>query len=157
MKNSKFLSLLFVLAASMLLVNCTTDPIPGPQGEDGIDGIDGVDGADGTASCTECHSLSHREPINASYLFSGHAEGGAVGYAGKIGSCAKCHSNEGHIDYMEYGMANAEGYSDPTAISCNTCHNKPPYVSRLTHSRAPRMCSRTSLSGLQIEYDLVTK
>lgn len=121
MKNSKLLSLLLVLTASMFLIQCTTDPIPGPPGEDGMDGVDGVDG---TASCTECHSLTHREPIEMSYLYSGHAEGGAVGYAGSRASCAMCHSNEGHIDYMEHGATHPDGYEDPTPVSCTTCHSK---------------------------------
>ncbi len=125
MKKFKIIATLIVIMSSLSLVQCTTEPIPGPPGQagiNGIDGVDGVDGLDGTASCTACHSESHREPIVSSYLYSGHSAGGAVGYAGSRASCAQCHSNEGHIDYMETGATNPDGYSDPTAISCTTCH-----------------------------------
>ncbi len=128
MKKLKFIGFLTILLTSLIFIQCThDDPIPGPQGIagiDGIDGVNGIDGTDGTASCTSCHSDSHREPINSSYLYSGHAAGGAVGYAGSRASCAQCHSNEGYIDYMTLGSTNPDGYSNPTPISCTTCHDQ---------------------------------
>ncbi|MEL4455119.1 hypothetical protein [Lutimonas vermicola] len=129
MKNSKFINLLLIVATSLLLVNCTTDPIPGPAGEDGIDGIDGVDGITGTTECASCHNISTSEAVHASYLYSGHAAGGAVGYAGKRGSdkgsCTQCHSNEGYIDYVETGTVQLSvAYENATPISCTGCHNK---------------------------------
>ena len=121
------LALGVILLISLSFTSCThDDPVPGPQGIaglDGTDGTDGVDGEDGTASCTECHSESHRDPIERSYLYSGHAAGGAVSYAGSRASCAQCHSNEGYIDYMELGATNPDGYANPTPISCTTCHD----------------------------------
>jgi hypothetical protein len=117
MRNSKLISLMLLLAAGMLSIQCTTDPIPGPPGEDGIDGIDG---AKGTAECAVCHNVEKSEAVHASYLFSGHAEGGATGYAGGRDRCAKCHSNEGFIDYVTTGAAT--NYENPTNISCTTCH-----------------------------------
>lgn len=127
MKKVKIIAFLIILTSSLSFVQCTTEPIPGPPGQagiNGIDGTDGVDGVDGTASCTACHSENHREPIISSYLYSGHAAGGAVGYAGSRANCAQCHSNEGYTDYLETGAANPEGYESPTRIDCNTCHNK---------------------------------
>ncbi len=113
-------------ALSLIFIQCTTDApeaIVGPQGPQGTDGIDGVDGTDGTASCVECHSDTHRLPIINSYTYSGHAEGGAVGYAGSRAACAQCHSNEGYIDYMTYGATDPDGYENPTPISCTSCHD----------------------------------
>lgn len=128
MKNLKLLSFLMILASSLMFIQCTSDPIDGSQGIAGIDGIDGVDGADGvdgvngTASCVACHSESHRTPIEASYKLSGHAEGGAVGYAGRREDCTRCHSNEGYINYITGKPAVA--IANPTPVSCTTCHNK---------------------------------
>jgi len=125
MKKLKFIAFLIILSTSLIFVQCTNESVPGPEGVagiDGLDGVDGIDGVDGTASCTSCHSNNHRDPINSSYLYSGHAAGGAVEYAGSRSSCARCHSNEGYIDYMTLGSTNPDGYSDPTPISCTTCH-----------------------------------
>ena len=126
MKNFKLISFLIIIATGLLFVQCTTDPIAGPAGEDGIDGVDGTDGLDGasgTTECASCHNIATSEAVHASYLFSGHAAGGAVGYAGSRASCAQCHSNEGYIDYVTYGATNEEGYTSPTPISCTTCHD----------------------------------
>ena len=128
MKNFKFLGIICLLVAGLMFVSCTSEPIPGPQGLAGIDGVDGQngqngqDGTDGEATCVACHSESHRAPINASYDLSGHAAGGAVGYAGGRSSCTYCHSNEGFIDWME-GMP-AVNRTDQTPISCTACHSK---------------------------------
>lgn len=124
MRNLKFLDF-FMLALSLsLFIQCTTDPIPGPQGEDGMDGIDGVDGVDGTASCTACHSFSHREPIEYSFNFSGHATGTAYSYAGTQANCAQCHSNQGYIQYITTGMTNPDGYTNVAPFTCTSCHGK---------------------------------
>lgn len=126
MKKIKLISFLILIATSLLFVQCTTDPIPGPAGVDGIDGddgVDGIDGASGTTECASCHNIGTSEAVHSSYLFSGHAAGGAVGYAGSRASCAQCHSNEGYVDYVSFGATNEEGYANPTPISCNTCHD----------------------------------
>ena len=119
-----------ILVSSLLFIQCTSDPIAGPQGIAGIDGVDGVDGingqdgSDAEASCIACHSNSNRDPIHTSYAMSGHAAGGAVGYAGGRSGCAQCHSNEGYIDYMETGATNPDGYTGQGVIGCTTCHSK---------------------------------
>jgi len=126
MKNIKFLSFLMI-ATSLLFIQCTTDPIPGPAGVDGVngtDGLNGVDGASGTAECAECHNVSNDEAVHSSYLFSGHAAANTLNYARFGTDCAECHSNEGYVDWMEYGMGSEDGYAELSAISCNTCHNK---------------------------------
>jgi len=116
-----------IVASSLMFIQCTSDPIMGPQGEAGIngvngdDGTNGVDGVDSTTDCRECHSNGHRDPIHASYELSGHAGGGAVGYAGSRASCAQCHSNEGYVEYTERGLT--QDWANPTRIDCKTCHS----------------------------------
>lgn len=124
MKNIRFFSFLMIAATSLLFVQCTTDPVPGENGQDGMDGADGQDGASGTTECASCHNVATSEAVHASYLYSGHAAGGAVGYAGSRASCAECHSNEGYIDYAINGSTNELGYENPTPISCTTCHGQ---------------------------------
>ena len=116
-----------LIATSLIFVQCTHESVAGPQGVagiDGINGIDGIDGKDGAASCTDCHSNTHRLPIESSYPYSGHASGSTVAFAGSRAACAQCHSNEGYIDYMTHGTTNPAGYANPTRIDCNTCHDK---------------------------------
>ena len=130
MKNLKLIGFLVIFASSLTFIQCTSDPIMGPQGisgidgTDGIDGVNGVNGVDGTASCVACHNNSHREPINESYAMSGHAAGGAVGYAGGRNGCAQCHSNEGYLDYLNTGATNPDGYTGQGPVSCMTCHDQ---------------------------------
>ncbi|NOY48377.1 MAG: hypothetical protein GXO84_09335 [Chlorobi bacterium] len=49
MKNLKLFSFL-IIASSLLFVQCTSDPIPGPAGADGVDGVDGVSTGPGTST-----------------------------------------------------------------------------------------------------------
>jgi len=140
MKNLKFISFLMLIASSLIFVQCTHESVPGPQGVAGIDGINGIngidgkDGKDGAASCTECHSDSHRLPIESSYPYSAHANQ-TIMYNGMTlaeyanqsffgGSCTQCHTNEGYIDYMNTGATNPGSYANPTRIDCKTCHDK---------------------------------
>ena len=113
-----------MLASSFLFINCTSDPIDGRTGTSGIDGIDGVaglDGLDSTADCRSCHSNEHRDPIKESFAMSQHAAGATVAYAGGRASCARCHSDEGYVNYMT--GKTAVDIASPSAISCNTCHD----------------------------------
>ena len=127
MKNLRLLGFLMILASSSLLINCTSDPIQGPPGADGSDGIDGIDGVDSTTDCRTCHSNAYREPIEAGYAISTHAIGGHVfGETVTEGrnryACARCHSNEGFMDQIDYGSTEEEGYKLVTPISCTGCH-----------------------------------
>ncbi len=142
MKNLKLISFLIILTSGLLFTQCTHDTVEGPQGvagidgKDGTDGKDGKDGADATASCVECHSDSHREPIESSFLESMHFENHMMyngmtlaEYANQSmfrGSCVKCHVSEGYIDFIDSGRpANYMGpvYDVPEGISCTTCHD----------------------------------
>lgn len=140
-----------IIASSLMFIQCTSDPIAGPQGLAGADGIDGINGVDGTngvdgmdstASCVACHSESHRGPVEASYKLSLHAmdplhtdrgTGDLINtsdYTNR-GSCAQCHTSEGYIDYVSgFPVAPGGGYPDDLSydygkqtISCNTCHS----------------------------------
>ena len=125
MKNFRLIGFLMMLASSALFVNCTSDPIAGPEGIagiDGTDGLDGIDGLDSTADCRACHSKEHRDPIKAEYALSGHATGTSWSYAGTREGCAQCHSNEGFADFQSTGMV-LPGSLTGNAITCNGCHN----------------------------------
>jgi len=146
MKNFKFLHLLLLFASSLLLINCTTEPLypEGPAGLDGVDGKDGtngVNGASGTTECATCHNVAKSESTHASYLFSGHynenmdhdvdgdgvndplSQYGNRGFGGL--SCTACHTSDGFKDWSRGGIA-AGGqhpvYAGVQTISCNTCH-----------------------------------
>ena len=136
MKNLKLIGFLIIVASSLMFIQCTSDPIMGPKGEAGIDGVDGADGADGAdgidtvANCIECHSDTHRDPINDSYDLSGHANQ-TIMYTGQTlaqytngfygGSCNMCHSNEGYTEFQESGTTQV--YDNPTRVDCKTCHS----------------------------------
>ncbi len=132
MKISNLRTILFLSLFSFLMVQCTSDPIPGPAGADGIDGIDGIDGedgADGTASCISCHSNSTRDLIENSFFASKHGSsfiGFAAGRGGEdpTNRCAQCHGEEGFIDYLELGESDSLGYANPSPFYCSTCHSK---------------------------------
>lgn len=150
MKNLKLIGFLMILASSLMFIQCTSDPIEGPQGLagiDGVDGTDGVDGVDGTAECVSCHNLQNKEHVVASYLTSVHAQetwhetkdsnGNPItlstsDYGNRTG-CVECHTSGGYIDKMN-GVTLKTGAGvaafDPAypageqTISCTTCHNK---------------------------------
>ena len=132
MKKVKFISFLILIATSLLFVQCTTDPIPGPAGRDGADGADGedgMDGASGLAECIVCHNATTTENAHASYLFSGHynenmdhrdpsvpnnagdfvplSRYGNRGFGPNFGTstCTACHTSDGYIDWAEKGTA----------------------------------------------------
>ncbi|HSQ45700.1 MAG TPA: hypothetical protein VLM44_02150 [Lutibacter sp.] len=117
-----------ILASSLMFIQCTSDPIEGPQGiagidgYEGVDGVDGADGASGTASCVACHNDSHRAPIEASYATSVHAIGATLASAGGRDSCSRCHSSEGYVNYITGKPAVT--IVNPSKISCTTCHSK---------------------------------
>ncbi|MBC8322362.1 MAG: hypothetical protein H8E70_02205 [Candidatus Marinimicrobia bacterium] len=126
--NKKSFILLIVLAfsiVSLLSINGCEGP-EGPAGADGIDGIDGTDGTDGTdgvagnLSCLGCHTSAKMDTIETSFSLSGHAAGHYVGYAGSRGSCARCHSHEGFMDFLA-GYP-GEDIANPSAWRCGTCH-----------------------------------
>lgn len=130
MKNSKLYSLILIFALALLSIQCTTDPIEGPPGENGVDGIDGVDGVDGvngTTECAICHNISTSEAVHASFVQSKHSgipyDDGLGSWArGKSDRCSQCHNSQGFVDYLEFGIAGA--YEVTTPLECSSCHDK---------------------------------
>lgn len=134
MKNSKLIINLVMVISSLMFFQCTSEytPITGPAGADGKDGVDGVDGVDGSAAaCITCHSNTHRDAIRDAYAISNHANGTSWAYAGTRTSCARCHNNEGFIDFQselyvdENGdqSVNPNGYTVANPINCTGCHD----------------------------------
>ena len=136
MKTLKSISSLFLLALSILVMSCTTDPIPGPPGADGLDGVDGVDGMDGingTTECATCHTIAHKEEIQGKFAMSGHANEEGAWARGRGSSCAQCHGSLGYVDYITTGAVkldptDSEGnvigqaYPNTGVMNCKTCH-----------------------------------
>ncbi|MBI9041759.1 multiheme c-type cytochrome [Lutibacter sp.] len=146
MKNLKLIGFLMILASSLMFIQCTSDPIMGPQGLAGVDGVNGVDGTDGTngvdgtASCVACHNNLNKEHAEESYLVSIHAKetlhtdrgtGDIIttsAYTNRSG-CVQCHTSGGYIDSMNgvelkggSGYPSGLAYSGNQAITCTTCH-----------------------------------
>ncbi|RKN82383.1 hypothetical protein [Ulvibacterium marinum] len=127
MKNSKLIGFLVLVISSLLFVQCTSDPIPGPPGADGIDGVNGVDGQDGidgTASCISCHSNAARDIVESSFALSAHGAGGVFSFTGARIDCASCHSTKGHLDFLAFGEVDSVSLSNTSPITCATCHDK---------------------------------
>ena len=132
--NQKSIFKLFLLAVICVFMaaSCTKE---GPQGANGlngengengingIDGTDGTDGVDGNMSCLVCHTQEGMDALEALYNFSGHKAAKYVDYAGGRGSCARCHSHSGFMNYLN-GLPGAApiDIDFPTRIDCETCH-----------------------------------
>jgi hypothetical protein len=58
--------------------------------------------------------------IDGLFALSGHSAGNYVGYAGSRGSCSRCHSSEGFMDFI--AGYDGEDIPYPSAWSCGTCH-----------------------------------
>ena len=127
MKRLKSLGFFLLVFSSIFLIQCTTDPIPGIPGDDGADGMDGMDGVNGTTECAACHNVSTSEAVHASFLYSKHYENETISRGGSS-SCARCHSGNGFVDYIDQGSMNdytpSQAVLDsPEKISCTTCHD----------------------------------
>jgi hypothetical protein len=85
----------------------------GPEGPAGADGTNGVDGVDGNITCLECHSANTIVDVNAQFAQSQHKLGEFVSYAGGRGSCAKCHSSDGFIEYAVNGSVEGSTLNAP--------------------------------------------
>jgi hypothetical protein len=121
-KMKQLLSIVAMFSVAILM-SCE-----GPAGADGIDGTNGADGAagadgaTGTATCLECHAENAILDINSQFYQSQHKLGEFVDYAGNRGSCARCHSSEGFIEFAELGSVEGSSLSDAGAWECKTCH-----------------------------------
>ena len=121
---SKRINLFAILVLALMVM--FTVSCEGPAGEDGLagtdgaDGMDGAAGADGNVTCLGCHTQANFDAINGVFALSGHSAGDYVGYAGSRGSCARCHSSEGFMDFL--AGYDGEDIPYPSAWSCGTCH-----------------------------------
>ncbi|WP_372793634.1 hypothetical protein [Lutibacter sp.] len=126
MKNLKLMGFLMLFASSLLFIQCTSDPIAGPQGIAGENGNDGSDGVDGNTACLQCHgqeagSISSTIDLaNAEYSVSGHATGVAY-LRGTSAGCAECHSQEGYVQNITGQTVTGTAFPQP--IGCKTCHD----------------------------------
>jgi Ethylbenzene dehydrogenase len=60
MRTIKLFSFLVLLTSSLMFIQCTSDPIPGPAGGDGADGADGVDGVSTGAGTSTTELLAKK-------------------------------------------------------------------------------------------------
>jgi hypothetical protein len=119
MRHTRSFKLLALLVGAIVFGFTTS--CEGPAGPAGADGTDGVDGNE---VCLDCHNLTVKSDVTAQYLQSGHAEGGAVGYAGSRSGCAMCHSDQGFIETQYTGQdTTASNIPLPQEIQCQTCHS----------------------------------
>ncbi len=120
--NVNQFSATFFLALMFAFVLGCEGPV-GPAGADGVDGINGIDGIDGTTTCFECHGTGTIETVSQQFHQSIHSSGEvAVAYAGGRSRCARCHSNEGFVEFSLTGNVE-ENITAPTAWECATCHD----------------------------------
>jgi hypothetical protein len=118
--NSKHLLWLLVIISAIALMGCEGET--GPAGVAGVDGADGADGANGTslAVCLDCHTDAPFLQIGLEYVQSGHKAGNYVDYAGGRGSCSRCHSKQGFMNFA--AGIDAADIGEPSEIDCATCH-----------------------------------
>lgn len=121
---------IFAMLCVAFLMSCEGPEGPaGADGAAGADGTNGVDGVDANAHCVECHSADSWDAIEAQFATSTHNlsnlmfNGQTVyEYAGSRGSCARCHSHQGFLNYVANPTGEFADISFPTGIDCETCH-----------------------------------
>ncbi|MDO9039557.1 MAG: ammonia-forming cytochrome c nitrite reductase subunit c552 [Lutibacter sp.] len=133
MKNLKLIGFLMILASSLMFIQCTSDPIEGPQGLAGIDGVDGIpgtnglNGADGGNVCLTCHNTDYK--IVQYATFENTPKNGSMLRGTTY--CASCHSEEGYKHTLNPFGGNGDfrvAYATipettRTGIGCTTCHS----------------------------------
>ena len=118
------------LLGVLLLTGCE-----GPQGPAGAIGTTGADGAagpqgpagqDANENCVVCHGNdTYILARQLQYANSGHANTETFERGGSTGpsyyaACARCHTNEGFVDYVAGEAASL--IENPTPINCRGCH-----------------------------------
>lgn len=118
-----------IIASSLMFIQCTSEPIAGPQGlagidgVNGVDGINGVDGVNGDNSCLNCHNDQFKQSAYETVSASKHDIGAAL--SGRNNSCLNCHSNEGYLASYAAGDITTTYTSTAVTqskITCSTCH-----------------------------------
>jgi hypothetical protein len=112
-------SLLILLVLTAAFVGCKQ--VEGPMGPEGPTGPAGEDGEDATVTCYECHnSTTTIYAAELQWANSVHATGTAYERSGS--GCSSCHTNEGFHEMLETGSFSTSAVSNPTNVSCYTCH-----------------------------------
>ena len=87
--------------------------------------ISAVEPAKPAINCMDCHGSTPKYPVlgaRLGYDYSGHKNNGNSRYANG-GGCQRCHTNEGFIDYVATGTADASAFVEyPSQPGCFTCH-----------------------------------
>ncbi|PLX10201.1 MAG: hypothetical protein C0598_10945 [Marinilabiliales bacterium] len=113
------ISIIFVIG---MMASCTKEGPAGPAGKDGADGTngsDGKDGVDGNVSCLVCHTAANMGDIHAAFDQTKHVTGSSWA-RGTSGSCGRCHSSDGFIEFARSGEEIGAAVSTP--VTCQTCH-----------------------------------
>lgn len=140
MKNLSLLVLksAFLLMLVIAISSCTKEGPAGPTGPAGtagVNGSDGTDGVDGNAVCLECHNLTSKAAVTASYEASTHFNSNLMytgqtvyQYAGEgpgRTACTGCHSEQGYIAWQYTGnlvYPDTNGVQSAMPVGCITCH-----------------------------------
>jgi len=118
-KSSFFWMLSILMVFAIAMTNCTKEGPAGPAGADGVDGTDGVDGVDGNSTCLECHTQANMDAITGAFNMHKHATGSSWA-RGTSGSCGRCHSHDGFVEFARSGVEIAASVSTP--LECSSCH-----------------------------------
>lgn len=123
MKLKNLIQLLLLATVIMFTApSCVKEGPMGPAGDNGTNGTNGTDGAAGSVTCLACHSGNNMAQKRAEFATSAHSSGAvAVEYAGARAGCARCHSHEGFVQFIELGI-NDLPVTNPSAWECSTCH-----------------------------------
>jgi hypothetical protein len=93
-----------------------------PAGTAGLTEAEQKDGPDDSLSRPGSDNSRAMDIVSLQYHRSGHALGAFVDYAGGRASCARCHSNEGFVEFAANGFVEGN-IENPTPFHCGTCHD----------------------------------
>ncbi len=119
MNKFRFFSGIIIIALSFVFIQCTSEPIAGPEGPAGQDGEDGIDGGN---VCLACHNVDYKVIQPETYALSGHGTGTAHIGHGSTG-CAACHTEGGYINTVYNETLTATSTFPEVRIGCTTCHS----------------------------------
>jgi hypothetical protein len=127
MKSGRLLLALLLIPA-LAMMGCEGDAGPqgpagpaGAQGEQGPAGPAGEDGADATLQCLDCHGTPTFVLVESQYRRSQHGLGEFVAYAGGRRDCARCHSGEGFVEFIDSDGV-YDDFGSPVPLNCQHCH-----------------------------------
>lgn len=122
MNRFKLINSLLITLLSVVFIQCTSEPIAGPEGPAGQDGTNGTNGQDGGNVCLTCHNTDYKILQPETYALSGHATGTSHLTHGSTG-CAACHTDGGYINTVYSQTLTASSTFPEERIGCSTCHS----------------------------------